>query len=76
MGVGLIKRKKKEKMDEENIAAIFAALIGIIIALYAYIQGIETGWAVMIFIIVFMISFIVILLAYPFYLDFKGRNKK
>lgn len=72
----MTKRKKKEKMDEENIAAIFAVLIGIIIALNAYFQGIETGWTVMIFIIVFMISFIVILLAYPFYLDFKDWSKK
>ena len=68
--------KKKKEIDGENIVAIFAALIGIIIALYAYIQGIETGWTVMIFIIVFMISFITILLAYPFYLDFKDRIKK
>ena len=67
-------KKKKEKMDEENIATIFAALIGMIIALYAYFQGIETGWTVMIFIIVFMISFIVILLAYSYYLEFKNRH--
>ena len=61
-------------MDEENIIAIFAALIGIIIALYAYIQGIGTGWTVMIFIIAFMVSFIVILVAYSYYLDFKDRH--
>jgi fatty acid desaturase len=74
LGVGLTKRKKKEKMDEENIAAIFAALIGIIIALYAYFRGIETGWTVLIFIIAFMISFIIILLLYSYYLDFKDRH--
>ncbi len=73
MGVGLNKRKKKEKMDEENIVAIFSAFIGTIIAIYAYIQGIEAGWTVMIFIMVFMFSFLIILPAYPFYLDFKDR---
>ncbi len=66
--------KKKKKIDEENIVAIFAALIGTIIALYAYFQGIETGWTVLIFIVVFMISFIVILLTYLYYLDFKNRH--
>ena len=74
-GVLMKNKEKKTKRDEENIAAIPATLIGIVASIWAYFQGIETGWIVMIFIIIFMVSFIVILLIYPYYLDFKKKKK-
>jgi membrane protein YdbS with pleckstrin-like domain len=74
-GVLMKNKEKKTKRDEENIAAIPATLIGIIASIWAYFQGIETGWIVMILIIVFIVSYMAILLSYIYYRDLKKKKK-
>ena len=69
---------KKEKMDEEHFAVIISFIVAGVAAFIGFINEINLSLNFLIFIIVFMFSFIFVLIGKSAYDSFKeqGKNKK
>lgn len=66
---------KKKKMDGEKFATIMGTLIAIAAAFIAFLRGMEVSVIFMLFLLVFIFSFVFVLVADDAYRSLTGRDK-